>query len=180
MSGEKLSFPRDLEIPRGKLTKVYRFFEILPGVLSYGLIIGLFLISWLSPTAGAIYLLIIITITLVRAIGVAVRTVQGYNVIKMAMKVNWHKRLADLENPHESFERLREKREWTAVDYAKMEITNQGIASSEYNYYEHIDNLREMSVNPGNYPSPLKIYHAVIMVAYAEGLETLVPSVEAV
>ncbi|MBQ9017037.1 glycosyltransferase family 2 protein [Candidatus Saccharibacteria bacterium] len=180
MSGEKSSFPRDLEIPRGKRTKIYRFFEILPGALSYGLIIGLFLISWISPTAGAIYLLIIITITLVRAIGVAVRTVQGYNVIRMAMKVNWHKRLADLENPHESFERRREKREWTAVDYAKMEIANQGIASSEYNYYEHIDNLREISVAPENYPKPSEIYNAVIMVAYDEGLETLVPSVEAV
>lgn len=176
----KSKFPKDLEIPTGKRTKIYRFFEILPGALSYGLIIGLFLISWISPTAGAIYLLIIITITLVKAIGVAVRTVQGYNVVRMAEKVDWHKRLADLEDPHTNFEKLRGKREWTAADYAKMEITHQGFSKEEYNHYEHIENLREMSVAPENYPEPQKIYNAVIMVAYDEGLETLVPSIEAV
>lgn len=173
-------FPKDLEIPRGKRTKTYRFFEILPGALSYGLIIGLFLISWISPTAGAIYLLIIITVTLVKAIGVAVRTVQGYNVVKMAEKVDWHKRLVELEDPHKNFERLRGKKEWTAADYAKMEITHQGFSKNEFNYYEHIENLREMSVAPENYPDPKKIYNAIIMVAYDEGLETLVPSIEAV
>ena len=176
----KSKFPKDLEIPTGKRTKTYRFFEILPGALSYGLIIGLFLISWISPMAGAIYLLIIITITLVKAIGVAVRTVQGYNVVRMAERVDWHKRLADLEDPHTNFEKLRGKREWTAADYAKMEITHQGFSKEEYNHYEHIENLREMSVAPENYPEPQKIYNAVIMVAYDEGLETLVPSIEAV
>lgn len=169
-----------LEIPRGKRTKTYRFFEMLPALLSYGLILGLFVISWISPTAGAIYLLIIITITLVKAIGVAVRTVQGYNVVKMAEKVNWHKRLQELEDPHKNFERLRGKKEWTAADYAKMEITNQGFSKNEFNYYEHIENLREMSVAPENYPDPRKVYNAIIMVAYDEGLETLVPSIEAV
>ena len=177
---EQAKFPKELEIPQGKRTKTYRFFEMLPALLSYGVIIGLFVISWLSPTAGAIYLLVIITITLVRAIGVAIRTVQGYNVIRMAMKVDWHKRLAELSDPHKNFERLRGKREWTAADYAKMEITNQGFSKNEFNYYEHIENLREMSVSPENYPDPEKIYNAIIMVAYDEGLETLVPSIEAV
>ena len=173
-------FPKELEIPRGKRTKTYRLFEILPGAISYGLIIGLFLISWISPTAGAIYLLIIITITLMKAIGVAVRTVQGYNVVRMAERVDWHKRLSELEDPHKNFERLREKRDWNATDWAKMEITNQGFSKNEFNYYDHIENLREMSVAPEKYPDPRKIYNAVIMVAYDEGLETLVPSIEAV
>ncbi|MBQ9029644.1 hypothetical protein IJ114_02665 [Candidatus Saccharibacteria bacterium] len=180
MAEPESKFPKYLEIPRGKRTKLYRFFEILPGALSYGLIIGLFLISWISPTAGAIYLLVIITITLVKAIGVAVRTVQGYNVVKMAEKVDWHKRVEELEDPHTNYERLRGTKEWTATDYAKMEITRQGFSREEFNYYEHIENLREMSVAPENYPEPKKIYNAVLMVAYDEGMETLVPSIEAV
>lgn len=180
MKEYKSHFPKSLEIPRGKRTKIYRFFEMLPALLSYGLILGLFVISLISPTAGAIYLLIIITITLVKAIGVAVRTVQGYNVVKMAEKVDWHKRLLELEDPHKNFEQLRGKKEWTAADYAKMEMTNQGFSKNEFDYYEHIENLREMSVSPEKYPDPRKIYNAIIMVAYDEGLETLVPSIEAV
>ncbi|MBR5621481.1 hypothetical protein IKW75_03325, partial [Candidatus Saccharibacteria bacterium] len=68
----------DLEIPLGKRTRLYRFFEILPGALSYSMIAALFVFSIISPMVAAVYLLIIITITLVKAVGVAVRTVQGY------------------------------------------------------------------------------------------------------
>ena len=96
----------NLEIPQGKRTKLYRFFEILPGLISYGAIILLFVLSWVDPVLGAIYLFIIISSTLVKAISVAYRTIQGYEVIKRAEKVNWRKRMEDLENPREAYERV--------------------------------------------------------------------------
>ena len=68
---------RDLEIPQGKRTPLYRFFEILPGVISYSAIILLFVLSCVDPVIGAIYLFVIIASTLVKAISVAYRTVQG-------------------------------------------------------------------------------------------------------
>ena len=71
----------DLEIPQGKRTPVYRFFEILPGAISYGAIILLFLLSWINPVVGAFYLFVLISTTLVKAVSVAYRTVQGYKVI---------------------------------------------------------------------------------------------------
>lgn len=152
----------DLEIPLGKRTKLYRFFEILPGVLSYSMIAALFVFSIISPMVAAVYLLIIITITLVKAVGVAVRTVQGYKDIQKAMKVDWHERLEETKNPHDNFEKLREKNK------------------DEFEFDDHVENLRAMTVSPDDFPDPDKVYHAVIMVAYNEGMETLVPTVEAV
>ena len=152
----------DLEIPLGKRTGLYRFFEILPGFTSIMMIAMLFILSFISPTLGAIYLLIIITITLVKAIGIAVRTVQGYKEIQRAMEVDWHGRLADLKTPHHTNEKLR------------------GKETEEFAFDDHVENLRAMTVSPDDYPDPDKIYHAVIMVAYNEGMETLVPTVEAV
>ncbi len=152
----------DLELPLGKRTKLYRFFEVLPGLLSFAMILALFILSFISPTLGAIYLLIVITITLVKAIGIAVRTVQGYKEIQNAMRVDWHSRLEDLKNPHGRFEQLR------------------GRDSNEFAYDEHVENLRAISVSPDDFPAVDKVYHAVIMVAYNEGMETLVPTVEAV
>ena len=152
----------DLEIPLGKRTKLYRFLEILPGACSYLMIAALFILSFISPTLAAIYLLAIIAITLVKAVGVAVRTVQGYNEIQRAMKVDWHERFEQLKDPHKNFELLREK------------------DSKEYDFETHVENLREVSVSPKDFPDPDKIYHAVIMVAYNEGMDTLVPTVEAV
>ena len=152
----------DIDIPLGKRDSLYRFFEILPGALSYSMIGALFVFSLISPVVAAVYLLVIITITLVKAVGVAVRTVQGYNDIKNAMMVDWHKRFLELKDPHVNFERLR------------------GKEKQEFDFDLHVENLRALSVAPEGYPNPESIYHAVIMVAYNEGMETLIPTVEAV
>ena len=50
-----------------------------------------------------------------------------------------------------------------------------------YGFDEHVQNLRLLSALEGEQAlKPTEIYHAVIVTAYNEGLETLVPSVEAV
>lgn len=153
---------KNLEIPNGKRTKLYRFLEILPGLISYSAIILLFLLSWLDPTLGAVYLFTLIAATLVKAIGVAYRTVQGYEVIKRAGRVDWKKRLEELETPHESFEKLRD------------------TESKSYHFDEHLNNLKLMATMEKEYPKPTKVYHAIIMTAYNEGPEVLTPSIEAV
>ena len=152
----------DLEIPRGKRTKLYRFLEILPGALSYFFVILLFVLSWIHPVLGAIYLLVLIAATLVKAIGVAIRTAQGYKTMKRAEAVDWWERLRDLEHPHESYERL------------------HGQKKEGYEYNQHLLNLRAMAAGIDEYPNPREIYQAVVMVAYNEGIETLGPSVKAV
>ncbi len=153
---------KSLEIPQGKRNRLYRFFEILPGALSYGAIILLFVLSWVDPVIGSIYLFIIIASTLVKAIGVAYRTVQGYEVLKRAERVNWRARVEDLMNPHDAYERLRD-------DDGKS-----------YHFDEHLENLKFMAAMPHEYPDPAKIYHVVIITAYNEGPEILTPSIEAI
>ena len=167
----------DLEIPLGKRTKKYRLLEILPGAMSYTMIILLFALSIISQALGSYYLLLIIAVTLVKAVGIVYRTIQGYNAAKRAEKVNWHERLVDLETPHERYEEL--------LKYK----------CKEFAFSEHVENLKLLSVGkdlvlsesevivddePISFPKPKEIYHAVIMVAYNEGLETLIPTVEAV
>ncbi len=153
---------KNLEIPQGKRTKLYRFFEILPGAISYGAIILLFVLSLIDPVLGAIYLFILIASTLVKAIGVAYRTVQGYKVIKQAERVDWRGRIEDLAYPHAAYERLHDDN------------------NKSYHFEEHIDNLKMMAAMGKDYPNPSKIYHVVIMTAYNESVEVLGPSINAV
>ena len=152
---------RDIELPRGKRTPLYRFLEILPGFLSYFLIILLVVLSLINPILGSIYVLFLIAVTLAKAVGIAVRTTQGFEVVKKAQKVDWQARLADLSKPQESFERLQKRKD------------------KSFDFKQHKENLRALATKT-DYPKPEEIYHAVIMVAYNEGLETMVPSVEAV
>ena len=153
---------KNLEIPRGKRTFKYRFFEMLPGLISYGAIVLLFVLSLIDPVLGSIYLFIIIASTLVKAIGVAYRTIQGYEVIKRAEHVDWRQRLDDLAHPHEAYERLHDNN------------------SRSYHFAEHLENLKLMSAMPGEYPNPEKTLHVVIVTAYNEGIDVLRPSIRAV
>ncbi|MBQ8156527.1 hypothetical protein IJ101_01945 [Candidatus Saccharibacteria bacterium] len=153
---------QSLEIPQGKRTKLYRFLEILPGAISYSAIILLFVLSWISPILGSVYLFIIIAATLVKAISVAYRTIQGYEVIKRAERVDWRRRMQDLENPHAAYERLRDD------------------DNKSYHFKEHIENLKIMSTVDSNYPNPAETLHVVIMTAYNEGYDILYPSVKSV
>ena len=44
-----------IEIPLGKRTKKYRFFEILPGMMSYLMLFLLVFLSWWNPIIAGIY-----------------------------------------------------------------------------------------------------------------------------
>ena len=150
-----------VEIPVGKRKPLYRFFELLPGLLSYGMIILLFVLSAINPILGSCYILLIVIMNLVKAIGIAFRTVQGYKAIKRCIRVNWRKRLDDLENPADSYDRL------------------AGTKSSSYEYGQHLNNLCMMAAaEDGFYPKPSEIYHAVIVALYNESLDVLVPTME--
>ena len=152
-----------IEIPRGKRTFLYRFFEIFPGLLSTLMILMLFVLSAISSVAGSIYLLLIVTMNFVKAIGISYRTVGGYKTLKASECVNWHNRLMELENPKKNYERL---------------STSQ---SEEYDYNVHIDNLRMISAaEPGYFPKPSDVYHAVIITMYNESIDVLRPTVQSV
>ena len=156
---------RSLEIPLGRRTWKYRFLEILPGAISYVGVILLFLLSYFSPIAGAVYLIVVISMTLVKAVGIAYRTYGGFNTMRAAEKVDWRKRCEDLEDPHAAYERLHNKH------------------LMEYNFAEHIRNLKKITSDSEakqKYLRPSEVYQAVIMVAYNEGIETMKPSIEAV
>lgn len=153
----------DLEIPLGKRTPGYRFFEMVPAILSYGALLLLVVLSLIHPVLGAIYLLFIIATLLVKAVGIAYHTIHGRNQLERAQKVDWHARLSDLEHPH------------------KMYQEQRAMVSNEFGYGAHLENLRLISAaEPNVFPKPSEIYNAVIIAAYNESLEVLEPTIQSV
>ena len=152
----------DIEIPLGKRTFKYRFFEILPAFLSFGAIILMFLLSFFSPFLASLYLLTIITTLFVKAIGIAYRMMTGHFQIEKAQKVDWNKRLEDLNNAEKSLYTL------------KNQVNN------EYEFKNHLRNLNDIGENPANFPSPSKVKNAVIIAAYNESYEVIQPTIQSV
>ncbi len=152
----------DLEIPIGKRTPQYRFFEMLPAIISYGAFVLLIVLSLLNPVLASIYLVLVIVTMFVRAIAIAFRTIQGRNWMEAAKKVDWHNRLIDLGRPKEALSALSE-------DNLK-----------EFGYDEHVRNLDVLSKQPSKFPSPSDIYNAVIIATYNESYDVLEPTVRSV
>ncbi|MEO7905133.1 MAG: hypothetical protein ABIR91_05070, partial [Candidatus Saccharimonadales bacterium] len=153
----------NIEIPQGKRTKSYRFFEMLPAILSYGMLMMLVLLSLISPLAAGIYLLLLIITVLVKAVGIAIHTIRGRDRLNAAMKVNWHKRLTELETPIAEYERLRSS------------------YSTGFGYDAHKENLRLIAAaDPEEFPKPSELYNAVIIAAYNETYEVIAPTIQSV
>src|ERR1044072_6930912 len=99
----------DLELPLTKRTKLYRFFEVLPALLSYGMLVLLIVLSFVNPLWAAIYLLLLIITVFIKSIGIAFHTVQGHSRLVRAQRVDWHARLEQLENPVSSYEAIKDE-----------------------------------------------------------------------
>lgn len=150
----------DLELPLGKRTKFYRFFEMVPAIISYGAFVLLIVLSLVSPLLAAIYLMLIIIVLLVRAVGIVYHTLAGHNRLVKAQRVNWAHRLAELENAGESYER-----------HAHTKPEGFGMA-------QHIENLRLVAADESkSYPKPSDMYNVVIVAAYNESYEVIEPTI---
>lgn len=152
----------DLELPLEKRSKAYRFFEMLPAILSYGAIILLVVLSLVSPLAAAVYLLVIIITMLVKAFGIAIHTISGRARLDAAQRIDWHERLSQLESPKESYEKEKTKE------------------SKDFGFDVHKENLRLMAAAPAEFPKPSQLYNAVIIAAYNESYEVLEPTIQSV
>lgn len=150
----------DIEIPLGKRTKLYRFFEMVPAFLSYGAILLLIVLSLIDPLYAAIYLLAVIVTSFVKAVGIASHAIGGKSRLEAAQKVDWHQRLLELEDPATVLER----------DSMAVEVV--------FGAAEHRDNLQRLARAAGEYPLPSQLYNAVIVAAYNETLEVLEPTLQ--
>jgi len=150
----------DLELPLGKRTKFYRFFEMVPAIISYGAFVVLIVLSIMSPLLAAIYLMLIIIALLVRAVGIVYHTLAGHNRLVKAQRVNWAHRLSELEDPLEAYER-----------HSTSKPTGFGMV-------QHVENLRLIGADEsGAYPKPSEMYNVVIIAAYNESYEVIEPTV---
>jgi cellulose synthase/poly-beta-1,6-N-acetylglucosamine synthase-like glycosyltransferase len=87
----------DIEIPYAKDRRGhYRFFEILPGALSYLLLATPFILSFINVTLAAFCVLLYMLIYVTRGLGVAARGVQAFRTLRRYQTYNWAEMLKEL------------------------------------------------------------------------------------
>lgn len=143
----------DLEIPFKKdRTLHYRIFEILPGALSWSILLLPVILSIINVTVAAVFVLVYLLINFTRAIAGAIRALQGFHILKDHERLDWLGMLDELE---------------------AGEVANPHARRPRWHY----DSLLRLSVQP-QIIRPSEIVHAVIIAMYKESREILLPTIE--
>ncbi len=132
---------------------------MLPAIVSYSILALVIVLPMISPSLGAWYVLAIVAIMFARAIRSAIDLSRGYRRLRRADRVNWHERLRDLEDPEATLRgRSREH-------------------ASLYEYAAHRTRLQRLVDHPEQHLPPSSIVHAVIVTAYNESYDVIVPTI---
>jgi hypothetical protein len=146
----------DLEIPFEKdRNGHYRFFEALPGALSWLLLFTPIILSVLNATLAVFFVLLYLLIFFVRSLGYTARAIAGYRTMKQHMKLDWNGLAADLD-------------------------AGEAIAAAKLSRPKwHLTNLRRLDQRE-TIIKPKQLTHAVIVASVDESREILEPTIQAI
>jgi len=153
----------DIEIPLEKDRHGwYRFFEILPGSLSWLILLLPFILSYITVTVNhnstplaVPVILFYLLVYFVRSVGYTLRAVQGYRIMKKHLKLDWAGFVADVE---------------------AGKPTDQKITRPKW----HLENLARLQTRTTPRFKPSELYHAVIIATVNENREVLEPTIQSV
>jgi Glycosyl transferase family group 2 len=149
----------DFELPLHKRKPMYRFYERVPAIISYGSFVLLIVLSLVSPLFAAIYLLLVIITVLVKAVLIVHDSISGHKRLVEAQKINWSERLSDLENPIASYDRRKPDEQ------------------KSFGGRAHVENLRLVAADDAAFPKPSDIFNMVIIATYDESYDVLEPTI---
>ncbi len=147
---------KDLEIPYEKQRKGhYRFFEILPGSISWTMLALPFVLSFINVTLAATFILIYLLINFARVFAVNVRALQGYHTMRKYQKYDWSLLLKELSR-------------------GRITSKEEGIRPAWHR------RIVELQANKKSVLHPKDMIHVVIIATYNENRETLEPTIQSV
>jgi len=145
----------DLEIPPEKDRHGhYRFFEILPGVLSWTLVFTPIILSFINIEAAVLFVLLYLLIFLIRGLGYSLRAIDGYRIMKRHMRLDWNGLCADIDHGEAGHDNI-ERPKW------------------------HLKNLRLLHTREYQF-TPSQLTQAVIVATVNESREVLEPTIQAI
>lgn len=145
----------DLEIPYEKDRKGhYRFFEILPGALSWLLLFMPLILSLINVTLAVFVILAYLLIYFARSLGYSARAIAGYRTMKQHMKLDWRELLTEVESGKTGHKEI-VRPKW------------------------HKENLERIA-GQDDRMRPSEVIHAIIIATVNESREVLEPTIQAV
>jgi len=147
---------RSIEIPQPEDRDFkYRVFEILPAILTYLLLLLPVILGKYSPKFAAYFVVAYLLVWFIRAVGLNIRSIQGWKTINEHKKLPWPQLNEDLENLTPKTPRMPK---WHARNIIRVE--------------QYIPDQVRIK--------PSQVYHAVVIAFYNEPQDVVEPTVQSV
>ncbi|MDO8655410.1 MAG: glycosyltransferase family 2 protein [bacterium] len=92
-----------LDIQNAGERRLYRFFEMVPGLLSWGTLFGAIIASWLFPVPTAFFIMAFVVYWTARSIYFAFHLRSGYRKMRISEKEDWLNKLEQLPNQRDLY-----------------------------------------------------------------------------
>jgi len=96
MHRDYLNISKASDIKDKKERILYRAFETIPGIVSLGTLLGVFIFSWILPSWVAIFIICFCFYYLFRILYFSLHQIAGYFKIKKYLRIDWMERLKTL------------------------------------------------------------------------------------
>lgn len=145
----------DIEIPYVKNRgRRYRFFEMLPGIMSWSILALPFILSQISPHVTVWFIIAYLLLWFVKAIGLNIRGLQGYRMLQLHQRLPWGQMLEELQ-------------------------AGKVVQPARHIPTWHYENIRRIQEEP----TPIKpdeVVHALVVAAYNETREIIEPTIQSI
>ena len=122
----------DLEIPHEQDRHAhYRFFEILPGVLSWLLLLAPIILSFINITAAVIFILAYLLVYFVRSVGFSIDGLKGYRSMRQHLKEDWQALVSDVEARAIAPEDLPKRPKWHIRNIERLKTSTNTYKPSD-------------------------------------------------
>ncbi|HSX18166.1 MAG TPA: hypothetical protein VLE51_02320 [Candidatus Saccharimonadales bacterium] len=147
---------RSIEIPQpDERDWRYRAFEILPGTLTWTILSLPVILSLINPKLAAYFIIAYLLLWFARAIGLNIRSIQGWRIMSEHQRAQWDKLNEDLEI---------------------LEPRTKGAPKW---HARNLERVRERVPEPIRI-KPSEVYHAVIVCFWNESRDVLEPTLQSV
>ena len=162
-----------------------RFWEMVPGILTWSTFIGMFVFSRIIPTWVAIFIIAFDTYWILRTVYIASYTVLAYRKMRRWEKINWLKRLQELFQkpnlPQEITKEIKQLKQQWREEKGKLNKTEQ--EKLKFKIWERKDFLKQVKkIWPQRklFLPWEKVYHVIMLPTAVETAENIRPALRAV
>jgi hypothetical protein len=156
--------------PHGR--RLQRFFEVIPGILAWFTLIGMFVFSFLLPVWVAVFIIAFDIYWLYRTVYISTYSILAFRKMKKHKLIDWMETCRKIGDPEKYLAEIKEKKK--ALKGEKKSKLQRGACE------ELINEIRAVAKNKEKFMDWRDVFHVVMLPTAGESPEIIEPAIQAV